>query len=111
MVTVHCLISGQLYTACGRDSRRVAITDDAGETTCKACAKAIARTFVGESRGRKQYKIVCKGGPWGGSDAVFPEQECGSLGQAALSLPIRVGEHVGRYNLNTGHWVPMEQRS
>lgn len=26
------------------------------------------------------------------------------------TLPIRVGEHAGRYNLNTGHWVPMEQQ-
>lgn len=109
-VKTHYTKTGAPMTGCGRDARRLAHTDSQDDVTCKACAKIIARTFVGESRGRKQYKIVCKGGPWGGSEAVFAEQESGMGDSGAMSLPIRVGEHVGRYNLNTGTWVPMETK-
>lgn len=51
--------------------------------------------------------LKCKGGPWDKQEVMFPRQPLGN----ALSLPIRVGEHVGRYNLNTGAWVPMEQKA
>ena len=72
----------------------------------------LKREFVGQSRNRKQYKLTCKGGPWDGQEAVFPQQEaCLDDKLGALSLPIRVGEHVGRYNLNTGTWVPTEQQA
>lgn len=106
MVTTHYAESAEAPTACGREPLKLAWSTSIDETSCKACKKAAAHQFVGESRGRKQFKIVCKGGPWGGSEAVFPKQESGDL-----SLPIRVGEHAGRYNLNTGHWVPLEQRA
>ena len=54
---------------------------------------------------KKNSKVVaCTGGPWHEQDALLPQQGAGQ----ELSLPIRVGEYVGRYNLNTGAWVPME---
>ena len=106
MVTVHHARAGEALTACGRDARRLTKHDDKSMTTCKSCIKANGPEFVGESRGRKQYKLTCKGGPWGGSEAVFAQQEA-----SPLSIMIRVGEHVGRYNLNTGAWVPMEQKA
>lgn len=51
--------------------------------------------------------VKCVGGPWDKQEAMLPRQSAGN----PLSLPIRVGEHVGRYNLNTGTWVPMEQNA
>lgn len=104
MAATHHINPGELFAACGRDSRRVAITNDGGDTTCKTCAKAIVRTFVGTSRGRKQYELTCKGGPWDGKKALFGEQVSG-----AMSMWIHVGEHVGRYNMNTGVWTPKEK--
>ena len=104
MLTIHFTKVGAPVTACGRDARRVPRTDEVSEANCKTCAKVLAHQFVGESHGRKQFRLVCKGGPWDNREVVFPWQEPGTL-----SLPIRVGEHVGRYNLNTGHWVPLEQ--
>lgn len=65
---------------------------------------------VGQHRTREQFKLTCKGGPWDKQEVVFPKQE-GSQYGGELSLPIRVGEHVGQYNLNTGHWVPLEQKA
>lgn len=71
------------------------------------CGRGLnAPEFVGRNRNRKQFKLTCVGGPWDGQEAVFPEQD-----GTPLSLPIRVGEHVGQYNLNTGAWVPMEQQA
>jgi len=56
---------------------------------------------------KKNSKVVtCIGGPWHKQDVLLPQQ---GMGQE-LSLPIRVGEYVGRYNLNTGAWVPMETK-
>lgn len=49
---------------------------------------------------------TCVGGPFDKLDVLMPMQPDNS----PMSLPIRVGEHVGRYNLNTGAWVPMEQQ-
>lgn len=49
--------------------------------------------------------VVLDGGPWHGHATVLPRQAA----HDPLSLPIRVGEHVGRYNLNTGVWVALEQ--
>lgn len=52
-------------------------------------------------RGKSKFhKVVCKGGPWNGKDVLVPLQDSGD----PFSLPIRVGEYVGRYNLNTGVW-------
>lgn len=65
---------------------------------------------VGRSRNRDQFKLRCLGGPWDGQEVVFPKQEGGQYG-GELSLPIRVGDHTGRYNLNNGTWVPMEATS
>jgi hypothetical protein len=65
---------------------------------------------VGQHRTREQFKLTCVGGPWDGQEVVFPKQDAGVYG-GALSLPIRVGEFTGRYNLNTGHWVPLEQKA
>ena len=52
--------------------------------------------------------IVLSGGPWHDQPfTVRPRDRA----KHDHSLPIRVGEHVGRYNLNTGTWVPMEQKA
>jgi hypothetical protein len=64
-----------------------------------------APKFVGQNRNRQQFQLLCEGGPWAGQGVVFPRQDTGT---SSLSLVVRVGEHVGRYNLNTGTWVPME---
>jgi hypothetical protein len=109
---IHYIEVGAPRALCGRGLLTVARTDEPSEVTCKQCLhKLNAPVFVGQNRNRDQYQLKCVGGPWADQDVVFPQQEGGSLGQAALSLPTRVGEHVGRYNLNTGHWVPMEQRA
>jgi hypothetical protein len=63
---------------------------------------------VGQHRNRGQFQLTCVGGPWDGQAAVFPRQESPDMNRGVWSLPIRVGEYVGRYNLNTGAWVPME---
>lgn len=54
---------------------------------------------VGQNRTRNQFRLVCKGGPWDGQEVVFPGQD-----SSPMSLPIRVGQHAGRYNLNNGEW-------
>jgi hypothetical protein len=113
---IHYIEVGAPRALCGRGLLTVARTDEPSEVTCKQCLhKLNAPVFVGQNRNRDQYQLKCVGGPWADQDVVFPFQ--GSLATPAkydggsLSLPIRVGEHVGRYNLNTGHWVPMEQRA
>lgn len=55
---------------------------------------------------RKVHKILCWGGPWDGMVACFPLQSPDD----PLSLPVRVGQFVGRYNLNNGMWVPHGQQ-
>jgi hypothetical protein len=106
---VHYIEPGLFDTPCGRDSRRVAITGEPTEVTCKQCLhKLNAPKFVGQNRNRDQYQVRCVGGPWDGQDVVLPRQDSSHV-NAGLSLPIRVGEHVGRYNLNTGTWVPKEK--
>ncbi len=59
-----------------------------------------AKSYVGQHNGREQYKRTCKGGPWDGLEAVLPRQNK----DQEWSLVIRVGKHVGQYNLNTGEW-------
>ena len=104
---IHYIEVGAPRALCGRGLLTVARTDEPSEVTCKQCLhKLNAPVFVGQNRSRHQYQLKCAGGPWADQDVVFPEQE-----GTPLSLPIRVGEHVGRYNLNTWHWVPMEQRA
>lgn len=103
----HYIESGAKRAVCGRGLLTVVRTTDPSNVTCKQCLhKLNAPEFVGESRGRKQYKLVCQGGPWDGQETVFARQE-----SSPLSIMIRVGEHVGWYNLNTGAWVPMEQQA
>lgn len=105
---IHYIESGAARAACGRGLLTVARTDEPTEVTCKKCLhKLNAPVFVGQNRNRDQFQLNCVGGPWDGQDVVFPRQEAGHLG-AALSLPIRVGEFAGRYNLNNGTWVPKE---
>lgn len=52
---------------------------------------------------KNRATVVLKGGPWHGHAALIPRQP----DHDPMSLPIRVGEHVGRYNLNTGAWTPL----
>ena len=59
-----------------------------------------AKSYVGQNRNREQHKRTCKGGPWDGLEVVLPRQD----DYADWSLVIRVGKHVGQYNLNTGEW-------
>ena len=47
--------------------------------------------------------IVLSGGPWNEQPFTFRPRD---RAKHDYSLPVRVGEHVGRYNLNTGAWVP-----
>jgi hypothetical protein len=101
---VHYIEAGAARAACGRGLLTVCRTDEPTEVTCKQCLhKLNAPKFVGQNRNRDQYQVRCVGGPWDGQDVVMPHQTMGPM-----SLPIRVGEHVGRYNLNTGTWVPKE---
>ena len=105
---VHYFEPDETRAACGRGLLTVARTDEPTEVTCKQCLhKLNAPVFVGQNRNRAQFQLSCVGGPWDGQDVVFPRQEAGHLG-AALSLPARVGEFAGRYNLNDGTWVPKE---
>lgn len=53
--------------------------------------------------GKNTREVVLSGGPWDCQKAVLPRQN----ETDPLSLPIRVGEHAGRYNLNTGVWTPL----
>lgn len=112
MAATHWEVDGA--TLCGRNAtcgQRILLltTTDPRSVTCKRCLRALtAPVFVGQNRNREQFKLTCVGGPWDGQDVVFPKQE-GSQYGGEMSLPIRVGEHVGRYNLNTGHWVPLEK--
>ena len=52
----------------------------------------------------KYHTVTCKGGPWDKLEVLAPVQDKGD----PLSLPIKVGEHRGRYNLDNGKWVPHE---
>ena len=63
-----------------------------------------AKSYVGQNRGREQHKHICQGGPWDGLEVVLPRQD----NTSEWSLVIRVGEHVGQYNLNTGEWRAKE---
>ena len=49
---------------------------------------------------KRSHEVLCMGGPWAGKLAWFPVQHKDD----PLSLPIRVGEFTGRYDLNTGIW-------
>lgn len=49
----------------------------------------------------KYHHVKCNGGPWDGLLVTMPK-----VSGLSLSLPIRVKEHKGRYNLDTGEWVP-----
>jgi len=101
---VHYIEAGAARAACGRGLLTVCRTDEPTEVTCKQCLhKLNAPKFVGQNRNRDQFQVRCVGGPWDGQDVVFPHQE-----GTPESLPIRVGEFTGRYNLNTGTWVPKE---
>lgn len=83
-------------------------TSETSKVTCKQCLhKLNAPVFVGQSRNRDQFQLRCSGGPWDGQDVVFPRQDSSHV-NAGLSIPIRVGEFTGRYNLNDGTWVPKE---
>lgn len=53
--------------------------------------------------GKNNREAALSGGPWSGHTAVLPRQN----DTDPMSLPIRVGEHAGRYNLNTGAWTPL----
>lgn len=66
---------------------------------------------MAKRRPGKSTEVALTGGPWDGQ--TF-RQRPAYLGKyehdnAALSLPIRVGGHAGRYNLNTGAWQALEQ--
>lgn len=89
------------YTACSKDSPRLIVTNVETKVTCSNCKKALGPLpkTIGRSRGRALLSVTCKGGPWAGQSAVFPRQESGPM-----SLLIRVGAFVGRYNLNNGVW-------
>ena len=87
------------YTACSKDSPRLIVTDVEADVTCGHCIRTFGPQRVGVHRGRTQFELRCKGGPWDGQKAVFPQQESGGL-----SLHIKVGTFVGRYNLNSGIW-------
>jgi hypothetical protein len=52
-------------------------------------------------------KVLLTGGPWDG--LLFTQRPAagGSIDESAMSLPIRVGYHFGRYNLKTGAWVAL----
>lgn len=108
---IHYFEHDATRALCGRGLLSVARTDEPSEVTCKQCLhKLNAPKFVGQNRNRDQYQLKCVGGPWTGQDVVFPRPDS-SHNNAGLSLPIRVGEYVGRYNLNTGYWVPLEQKA
>lgn len=92
---------GESYCRRRRDRT---LTTDAAAVTCKRCLRALnAPVYVGTSRGRRQFKLTAKGGPWDGKEVVLGEQVSGPM-----SMWIHVGEHVGRYNMNTGVWTPKE---
>jgi hypothetical protein len=106
---VHYIEAGAARAACGRGLLTVCRTDEPTEVTCKQCLhKLNAPKFVGQNRNRDQYQVRCVGGPWDGQDVVLPRQDSSHV-NAGLSLPIRVGEFTGRYNLNTGTRVPKEK--
>lgn len=54
----------------------------------------------------KSFNVEFIGGPWDGKVGTMKTQPDGD----PLSLPIHVGDHVGRYNMNTGAWVPAENQ-
>lgn len=54
----------------------------------------------------KSFNIEFVGGPWHGKVGTMKTQDANN----PLSLPIHVGGYAGRYNMNTGTWVPMENQ-
>lgn len=103
MAATHWEVDGG--SLCGRRPDRITLTTDAADVTCKRCLHALnAPEYVGTSRGRKQYKLTAKGGPWDGKEFVLGEQVSGPM-----SMLICVGKHAGRYNMNTGVWTPKER--
>lgn len=50
----------------------------------------------------KWHSVTFCGGPWSSKKAFVPQPGIGM--DDPWSLPIRVGEHVGRYNLSSGEW-------
>ena len=101
-VITHYVPHAGLATACGWVGMEHT-TNNRADTTCKRCQASFAPKRVGTSGGRGVYEVVCVGGPWSGETVVLREQP-----DASLSLRIRVGTSVGRYNMNNGHWVPQE---
>lgn len=87
------------YTACHKDTVRRRTTAVEADVTCGLCLRTFGPQRVGVHRGRTQFELRCKGGPWDGQPAVFPQQESGGM-----SLRIKVGAFVGRYDLNSGIW-------
>lgn len=103
MAATHWEVDGE--SLCGRRPDRITLTTDSAAVTCKRCLHALnAPEYVGTNRGRKQFKLTAKGGPWDGKEVVLGEQVSGPM-----SMWIHVGEHVGRYNMNTGVWTPKEK--
>lgn len=49
----------------------------------------------------KWHDVKFFGGPWAGLKATVPQP---STGDDPWSLPLRVGEYVGRYDLSDGKW-------
>ena len=103
MAATHWEVDGE--SLCGRRPDSITLTTTSADVTCKRCLHALnAPVYVGSSRGRKQYKLTARGGPWDGKEVVLGAQESGPM-----SMWIHVGEHVGRYNMNTGVWTPKEK--
>lgn len=63
-------------------------------------------TKVGYHRGTMQYEMTMVGGPWDRQRVVVPDPSGGPLG-----LPVRVGDHHGRYNLSTGEWQDLHEET
>ena len=104
----HYVEYGADRAVCGRKLLFTTPVEQPKEVTCKRCLhKLNAPKFVGQHRMRLMYQVTMQGGPYDGQIVVLPRQDSGHV-NAALSLPIRVGGFTGRYNLNTGTWVPKE---
>ena len=62
---------------------------------------------MAKRRQGRSIEVTLTGGPWGGQ--TVRQRPVRYAADEAMSLPIRVGAHVGRYNLNTGVWQALEQ--
>ena len=62
----------------------------------------MARTKLPTAKTRT-HEVTCRGGPWHDQKMWVPALDM----HDPLSLPIRVGDHVGRYNLFDGRWLPL----